>query len=85
MLTEKSKNNFREAIKDLDESIPKDEEGLKDAEKCLEYMGLNYYDKDIEKKIAEILKFYTNDLKELVRQHHNERDAYKKVLKDGKL
>jgi cytidylate kinase len=82
MLTEREKNNLKEAIKDIDISLPKEEKELSDAKRCLEYMKLNYYDASIEKEITEILKFHVNDVKEIIRQHYSERDNYKTVLKE---
>ena len=85
MLTEKGKKNFKEAIKDLEASISKEQKELFTAAKCWEYMHSNYYDAGIEKEIVRIIKFYLNDLKELFRQHCDEMDAYKHVLKKGEI
>lgn len=79
-LTEREINNFKEAIKDLEESIPKTEKELNDAKECLEYMSLNYLDENIEKKIAEILKFYINDVQESLDNTKKEKQYYEDYL-----
>lgn len=81
-LTKQEANNFKEAIKELNESIPETEKDLKDAKECLEYMSLNYVDENIEKKIVSILKFYTKDVKELLKNAKSEKEYYEKYLKE---
>jgi len=79
-LTERAINNFKKAIKDLDESIPKTERELSDAKECLEYMSLNYYDENIEKKIVDILNFYTNDVQNTLDNAEIEKEYYEDYL-----
>lgn len=79
-LNEREINNFKEAIKEVGESITKTEKELSDTKDCLEYMSLNYVDENIEEKIVDILKFYINDVKEILDNARKEKEYYEEYL-----
>ena len=83
-LTKQEINNFKEAIADLNISIPEEEKELRESKKCLEYMNLNFYDENIEKKIIAILEFYINDLKNNLDFSKGQQETYEDIIEKNK-
>jgi len=78
---EKYKKDIQEALDDAKNNFFKAQKELSKTNKCIEYFNLNYYDAKIERDIVGILKFYKNDLKELLKTFKSEKSAYEDELK----
>lgn len=84
-LNKQELNNFKEAVEGLKESIPKEEKENLESKRCLEYMSENYYDENIEKKIAGILEFYIKDLESTLDFNKGQQKTYEEIIEKGAM
>lgn len=85
-LTPQAKQNFREAIDDLEKGIPQGEKELKESIESKEFISnFQFDDKDIKfkNKIVGILDFYINDLKENTEFCKSQKKNYEDIIKRG--